>query len=169
MQIVHTRHLSKNEFVVRPGQICQFQSYVQSGSLRSYFIDINGDEHTISLAIEDWFISDFNSYINQKPSTLHVEALEDSTIQQIGYDEVENLCAINPKFEHFFRLVAQKAFAFAQKRILDNLELNAEKRFIAFNNLYPSIVERVPQYTLASYLGMKPESLSRIRKKLAAS
>ncbi len=126
-----------------------------------------GQEHTIQFAIEDWFISDFNSYINQTPASLFVEAIEDSVIQQIAYEDVENLCAQNPKFERFFRLVAQKAFAYSQQRVLSNLGKSAEERFLEFNDLYPSIVQRVPQYTLASYLGMSPEFLSKIRKRLA--
>ena len=96
-----------------------------------------------------------------------MEALEDSVVQQIGYEETEALCASNPKFERFFRLVAQKSFAFSQRRVLSNLGKTAEERYLEFQSLYPSIVQRVPQYTLASYLGMSPEFLSKIRKRLA--
>jgi len=120
----------------------------------------------IQFAIDDWFISDFNSYITQTPASLFVEAFEDSIILQIEYNDAEKLCSNNPKFERFFRIVAQKSFAFAQRRILSNIGKTAEERYIEFNSMYPSIVQRVPQYALASYLGMTPEFLSKIRKKL---
>ncbi len=165
--IVRTTNVKRRQFIVQPNFVCSHQTYVLKGAFRSYFIGENGEEHTIQFAIEDWFISDFNSYINQTPASLFVEALEDAIVQQIAYDDVENLCDVNPKFERFFRLVAQKSFAFSQRRVLSNLGKTAEERFLEFQSLYPSIIQRVPQYTLASYLGMSPEFLSKIRKRLA--
>lgn len=165
--IVRTTHVKRRQFIVQPNFVCAHQTYVLKGAFRSYFVNDDGIEHTIQFAIEDWFISDFNSYIHQTPASLFVEALEDSVVQQISYKEVEQLCAVNPKFERFFRLVAQKSFAFAQRRVLSNLGKSAEERYLEFQSLYPSIVLRVPQYALASYLGMSPEFLSKIRKRLA--
>lgn len=164
--IVRTTKVKRRQFIVQPNFVCSHQTYVLKGAFRSYFVTDEGIEHTIQFAIEDWFISDFNSYLNQSPASLFVEALEDSEIQQIAYEDVENLCAKNPKFERFFRLVAQKSFAYSQRRVLSNLGRSAEERFLEFQNLYPSIVQRVPQYALASYLGMSPEFLSKIRKRL---
>lgn len=166
-RIISTKKVRKKEFIVTPNTICKEQTYVVSGVLRSYFINKKGEEHTIQFAVEDWFISDFNSYINQEPATLYVEVLEDAIIQQINFDDTEKLCLENPKFERFFRLVAQKAFAFSQKRVLSNLGKTAEERFVEFHNLYPNIVQRVPQYMVASYLGFTPEFLSKIRKKIS--
>lgn len=166
--IVRTTHVKRRQFIVQPNFVCSHQTYVLKGAFRSYFVSDEGIDHTIQFAIEDWFISDFNSYINQTPASLFVEALEDSIVQQIAYDDVEHLCIANPKFERFFRLVAQKSFAFSQRRVLSNLGKTAEERYLEFLNLYPSIVQRVPQYALASYLGMSPEFLSKIRKRLAS-
>jgi len=167
ISIVRTTHVKKRQFIVQPNFVCSHQTYVVKGAFRSYFVCDHGDEYTIQFAIEDWFISDFNSYINQTPASLFVEALEDAVVQQIEFNDVEALCAKNPKFERFFRLVAQKSFAFSQRRVLSNLGKSAEARYTEFLKLYPSIVQRVPQYTLASYLGMSPEFLSKIRKRLA--
>ncbi|SHJ28218.1 Crp/Fnr family transcriptional regulator [Aquimarina spongiae] len=164
--IVRTTKVRRRQFIVQPDFVCSHQTYILKGAFRSYFVNNEGVDHTIQFAIEDWFISDFNSYINQSPASLFVEALEDSIVQQISYTDVENLCRANPKFERFFRLVAQKSFAFSQRRVLSNLGKTAEERYVEFENLYPSIVKRVPQYTLASYLGMSPEFLSKIRKRL---
>jgi CRP/FNR family transcriptional regulator len=167
IKIVRKTRLKKRQFLVQPGFVCQSQSYVLQGALRSYFVNTDGQEHTLQFAVEDWFISDFNSYINQSPASIYVEALEDSVVLQIDYTNVEHLCAANPKFERFFRVVAQKSFAFSQKRILSNLGLSAEERYLEFADMYPKIVQRVPQYALASYLGMTPEFLSKLKSALA--
>lgn len=165
--IIRSSRLKKRQFIVQPRFVCTHQTYVVQGALRGYFVTNDGVEHTLQFAIEDWFISDFNSYITQQPASLFVEALEDSIVQQIEYNDVEKLCSQNQKFEHFFRMVAQRSFAFAQRRILSNLGKTAEERYLEFQNMYPSIVQRVPLYALASYLGMTPEFLSKIRRKLA--
>jgi len=162
----HSR-IKKRQFIVQPGFVCLHQTYVVSGAFRSYFVTSEGLEHTIQFAIDDWFISDFNSYITQTPASLFVEALEDAQVLQITYEDTEELCSLNQKFERFFRVVAQKSFAYSQRRILSNLGKTAEERYLEFSQMYPSIVQRVPQYTLASYLGMTPEFLSKIRRKLA--
>ena len=167
--IIKTAQVRKRQYIVQPNFICEYQSYVAKGVFRSYYVCPKGLEHTIQFAVEDWFISDFNSYIHQTPASLYVEALEDSVIHQIKYEDVEDLCDRHPKFQKFFRLVAQKSFAFAQKRVLSNLGMTAEERYLEFLAQYPNIVERVPQYALASYLGMTPEFLSKIRKKLSVS
>ncbi|MEM6525454.1 MAG: Crp/Fnr family transcriptional regulator [Bacteroidota bacterium] len=151
VRIVTTSRVKKRQFIVQPRFVCRHQTYVVRGALRSYFVTDSGEDHTIQFAIDDWFISDFNSYISQTPASLYVEVLEDSLIQQIEYNDVENLCLSNPKFERYFRLVSQKAFAFSQKRILSNLNKTAEERYLEFQSSYPAIVEKVPQYALASF------------------
>ncbi len=166
--IVSTRLIKRRQFIVQPNFVCTHQTYVLKGAFRSYFVSPEGVEHTIQFAIEDWFISDFNSYLNQEPASLFVEALEDATVQQIAYNDVESWCERNPRFERFFRRVAQKSFAYAQRRVLSNLGKSAEDRYLEFVTQYPDIVQRVPQYTLASYLGMSPEFLSKIRKRISA-
>ena len=166
--IVEERRVKKRAFIVQPGFVCKHQSHVVKGAFRSHFISPNGDENTIAIAIEDWWISDFYSYTSQTPASLYVEALEDSIIQQIPYDKVEEICNEYPRFERFFRLVAQKAFAYSQRRALSNIGKSAEERYLEYAEMYPQIILRVPQYVLASYLGMSPEFLSKIRAKLAS-
>jgi len=163
--IVSRRRVSKREEIVSVGRRCTHQTYMVKGAARSFFTTPDGNEHTIQFAIEDWFISDFSSYLSQSPASLCVETVEESTIEQISYHDTEALCATHPKFERHFRVVAQKAFAFSQRRVLSNIGLTAEERYTEFEQLYPAIVERIPQYMLASYLGMTPEFLSRIRRK----
>ena len=133
--------------------------------MRAYLVDSKGQSHTIAFAIEDWWISDMNSYLNQEPATLFVEALEDSTLIQMDYLSEQQLLETIPKFERFFRIISQRSFAFLQRRMLSNLSKTAEERYDEFIQKYSSIANRVPQYTLASYLGFSTEFLSKIRNK----
>ena len=157
--------IKKRQFIVQPNFIVKNRNYVLNGAFRAYVVDDNGQDSTISFAIEDWWITDYNSYILQKPATMFVVALEDSTILEISYEKEEALKQINHKFETFFRIRAERTAAFMQQRIISNLTQTAEERYENFIHKYPQIVQRVPQYALASYLGMTTEFLSRIRNK----
>jgi len=153
----------RKQFIVQPEFICKYKSYVCNGAMRAYLLDKNANEHTIALAIEDWWIADYNSYIFQQPATLFVEALEHTTLIQLDYNAEQLLKETIPKFEKFFRIVTERAFAFLQRRMLSMLSLTAEERYDDFMNIYPQIAQRIPQYTLASYLGMSTEYLSKLR------
>jgi CRP-like cAMP-binding protein len=144
------------------------RNYVIDGAFRAYVVDDEGHDSTIAFAIEDWWITDYNSYILQQPATMFVVALEDSVILEIPYEKEQALKQMNHKFETFFRIRAERTAAFMQQRIIANLTLSAEERYEQFISRYPQIVQRVPQYALASYLGMTTEFLSRIRNKKAS-
>lgn len=159
--------IKNRQFIVQPDFIVKNRNYVLEGAFRAYVVDDNGQESTIAFAIEDWWITDYNSYILQKPATMFVVALEDSIILEISYDKEQALKQQNHKFETFFRIRAERTAAFMQQRIISNLTLSAEERYKDFITKYPQIVQRVPQYALASYLGMTTEFLSRIRNKRA--
>ena len=169
------RKLRKKQAIIQPGFIAQHRNFVAAGALRAYVIDHKGLDHTIQFAIEDWWITDYNSYVNQQPATMFVEALEDSTILQIDYHREQALKKSDHKFETLFRMMAEKAAAFQQRRVISSLTYSAEERYREFLEMYPSVVQRLPQYALASYLGMTTEFLSNIRnnrvkkKKLADS
>lgn len=157
--------IKKRQFIVQPNFTVKNRNYVVSGTFRAYVVDDKGQDHTISFAIEDWWITDYNSYILQKPATMFVVALEDSVILEISYEKEQQLKQANHKFETFFRIRAERTAAFMQQRIISNLTQTAEERYENFVEKYPSIVQKVPQYALASYLGMTTEFLSRIRNK----
>lgn len=165
--ILRTTRVKKRQFIVQPGFVSATRNYIVKGALRSFFIDSDGKEHTLQIAIEDWFISDFYSYITQTPATLYVEALEDSIILQMRYQEIEHLCSKMHPLSEYFRITTEKAFAFSRRRVQSNLSKTAEERYLEFYDRYPSIVQRVPQYVLASYLGMSAEFLSKIRASLS--
>jgi CRP-like cAMP-binding protein len=159
--------VKKKQLIVQPDFVCKYKSYVVKGVLRSYLVGNEGQEHTISLAIEDWWIADYHSYINQLPATLFVEALEEGILIQIDYNAEQLLMETYPKFERFFRIIAQRSLASTQHRMLSNLSKSAEQRLEEFEQKYPKIVNRVPQYILASYLGFSSEFLSKIRNNRA--
>lgn len=159
--------IKKKQMIVQPEFTARNRYFVYEGALRAYLICKEGHDHTIQFALEDWWITDYNSYIFQQPATMFVEALEDSKILKIDYDTEQRLKASNHKFETFFRMIAESSFAFSQRRIVSNLTQSAEVRYDQFTTKYPRIAMRVPQYTLASYLGVTTEYVSRLRNKRA--
>lgn len=159
------KKIRKRQFIVQPDFIVKNRNYVLEGAFRAYVVDDYGNDSTIAFAIEDWWITDYNSYILQKPATMFVVALEDSIILEISYEAEEALKKSSHRFETFFRIRAERTAAFMQQRIISNLTQTAEQRYERFLEKYPQIVQRLPQYALASYLGMTTEFLSRIRNK----
>lgn len=157
--------IKKRQFIVQPNFVATHRSYVINGAFRSYVVTPQGEEHTISFAIDDWWITDYNSYIYQRPATMFVVALEDSRIMQIEFKKEMELKAAHHKFETFFRTIAERGLASYQRRVISNLTKTAEERFEEFESNYPDIAQRVPQYALASFLGMTTEYLSKMRNK----
>ena len=153
----------KKQFIVQPEFVCQYRTYVVEGALRAYLMTDDAQEHTIALAMDDWWISDFTSYIYQEPATLFVEAVEDSTLIQISYKNEQALMDRLPKFERFFRIHAQRGGAAIQRRMLSSLSQTAEQRYEELARKYPQMLQRFPQYVIASYLGMTTQFLSKIR------
>lgn len=159
------RRVKKRQYIIQPDFVAKYRIFVVQGGFKAYVIDKEGQENTISLAIENWWISDPNSYIYQQPATMFVEALEDSIILQLDFENEQLLKAHSHKFETFFRSVAERGLAFMQRRLIASLTLTAEERYQQFSEKYPAFLQRVPQFAIASYLGMTTQYLSRIRKK----
>ena len=159
--------VKKRQFIVQPNFVANHRNYVVQGAFRSYVVADGGQEHTITFAIDDWWITDYNSYIYQKPATMFVIALEDSSIMQIDFAKETEMKASHQKFETFFRTIAERGLAFYQRRLISNLTQTAEERYDEFELKYPLITQRVPQYALASFLGMTTEYLSKLRNRRA--
>lgn len=155
--------VKKKQFIIQPDFTAKSRYFVLEGSLRAYVIGDEGQEHTIQLAIEEWWISDYNSYIFQQPANMFVIAMEDGLLFQLTYEQESRLKAENHKFETFFRILAERSVAFMQRRIISSLTQSAEERYELFVEKYPAMVSRFPQYVIASYLGMTTEFLSKIR------
>ena len=157
--------IKKRQFIVQPNFIVKSRFFVLKGAFRAYVVDDSGQDSTIAFAIEDWWITDYNSYILQKPATMFVVALEDSIILELSYEREQALKKEHHLYETFFRIRAERTAAFMQQRIISNLTQSAEERYDNFISKYPQFVQRMPQYAIASYLGMTTEFLSRIRNK----
>nr|WP_315033740.1 Crp/Fnr family transcriptional regulator [uncultured Chryseobacterium sp.] len=155
--------IKKRQFIVQPDFTAQYRHFIVQGAFRAYVVGDRGSDHTISFAVEDWWITDYNSYIYQQPATMFVVALEDSIILRISFEKEQELKKANHKFETIFRNMAERGLASQQRRMIANLTLSAEERYDDFLIKYPHIVQRLPQYVLASYLGMTTEFLSKIR------
>ena len=169
LSILTIKQIRRGHFLLQEGDVAEHENYVLKGCLRAYTLDADGNEHVIHLAIEDWWIGDLASVLLKSPARLSVEALEDSEVIQIRHDALEQLYTRIPKFERYFRLLLQGAFLAHQERILSNIALDARSRYEQFAARYPQFLDRVPQKYVASYLGITPESLSRIRRSLVAS
>jgi len=160
------KKLRKKQFLLHEGEVCKNIGFVNSGCLREYTIDNKGSEHIIQFAIEDWWISDPNSFLSGLPSTYNIDALEDSEVLLLEKSAREKLLNSCPKMERFFRILIEANFVSTQRRITDSLSTSAEERYLKFIKTYPKLIEQVPQNHIASYLGITPQSLSRIRKEL---
>lgn len=158
-------NVKKRQYIVQPNFVAKTRHFVAQGAFRSFVVGDGGADHTISFAIENWWITDYNSYIYQQPATQFVVALEDSIILQIEYEREQLLKKTNHKFETIFRIMAERGLAFQQRRLISNLTQTAEERYDHFLEKYPQVAQRLPQYALASFLGMTTEFLSKIRNK----
>ena len=160
------RKVKKGQFLVHEGAVSRCTNFVNEGSVRTYFIDSNGQEHIVQFAIEGWWISDLNSFIMQTPATFNVQAIEDCIILELPFESLEMLYDKIPTLERYFRIITQRAFVAFQQRVVQNISMAAEDRYLAFQQKYPKIELRIPQKLVASYLGISAEFLSKIKKRL---
>ncbi|MDX2046862.1 MAG: Crp/Fnr family transcriptional regulator [Chitinophagaceae bacterium] len=165
--LVKPRRLRKKQFILEEGEICNHECFVNSGCLRQYYLDEKGQEHIIQFAIADWWISDQYSFLTGLPSGNFIDALETTEVLMISKPDLEKLYNTIPKFERFFRIAFQNSYVALQRRILSGLTQTAVERYLDFSKRHPDIEQKVPQHQVASYLGITPESLSRIRKQLS--
>jgi CRP-like cAMP-binding protein len=160
------RYFAKGQVINKEGETSRYTNFIISGSARVYYIDTAGQEHVVQLGIRDWWISDYSSFIMQQPGLLHCEALEPTTVLAISYENLQQLFDKIPMMDRFYRIMIQMAYASFQKRVLQSLSMDAEKRYVAFKNAYPLMDQQISQKDIASYLGMSAEFLSKIKKRL---
>jgi len=161
------KKVKKGELLLRQGEVCIYSFFVSTGLLRSYTIDESGKEHIIQFAPEDWLIVDRSSSFFNLPSELNIDAIENSEVVFLSLDFIENASALNSSFISFNNKALHSHILHLQKRVNLLLGATAEQRYLDFIALYPSLTLRIPQWMIASYLGITPESLSRVRKELA--
>jgi len=162
ISLLHERKIKKKQYLTQEGDITKGPAFVTEGILRSYSLDKNGFEHVIQFAPPGWWIGDMNSMIRQQPGILYCDALEDSTVLWLWKSDLDKLYAAIPKFERFFRILAENAIASYQVRLINILSLPAKERYANFCQLYPSLIDCLPQKQVASYIGVTPEFLSKM-------
>lgn len=155
----------KKENLLQEGEICKSNFFVLEGCLRMFFINEKGIEQTIQFALENWWMTDYTAFSTQKNAGFYIQAVEDSKILALDFEDQEKLLEKFPIMERYFRLIQQRAHAASQSRIKILYELSKEQSYQMFIKLYPAFVQRIPQYLLASFLGFTPEYLSEIRNK----
>ena len=164
---VQFRHLSPGEFLQRAGEVPRYAAFVASGCLRNYVIDAKGKEHIVQFAPETWWLADGPSLAARTPTSYFIDAVEESEVILLDGPSHTQLVERVHGYAAAFRTGLQRHAAAKDQRIVSSLSATAEERYLEFLRVYPSIVQRVPQGMLASYLGMTPETLSRIRKNLS--
>ena len=157
----------RNQYIVQEGDIYKYQTFVLNGKVRTFYLDENGNEHIVAFGIENWWIGDICSFATQTPAEFNTQCLEKTTVVQISFSDMEELYQTIPKLERYFRLIIQSAYGNMSKRIIRNHAMSAKERYLLFTGSYPEIAQRVPQYMIASYLGITKEFLSRMRKQMA--
>lgn len=160
------KKLRKKQYLLQEGDVCKAIAFVEKGTLRAYSIDDDGNEHIIQFALEGWIISDLYSFLTDEPAIYNIDALEDSELVLISKSAHEQLLKNVAKYETFTRLQITGAYIAMQKRITSIISLPVEERYKSLTSTYPHIVQRVPQHMIASYMGLKPETLSRMRRKI---
>ena len=164
------RTLKKGEYLLRNSDVCRHDSYVVSGALKAFYVNSeNGNEEIIYFAIDDWWATDMDSFSKQKPSIYNIQALEKTTVLQVNYHHFQKLLTELPVLERYFRLILEGYLGALQKRVVFHHVYDAERRYYDFLENYPAVASKVPQYLIASYVGVSAEFISRIRKKNKSS
>lgn len=158
-------HKAKS-IVLNAGEICTKSYFINSGILRSFNINDNIVEHVLSFSCQGWWISDMYSYLTEKPGDLFIEVLEDAEVVVLTKENQEQLYHDIPKLERFFRILIENSLVANQQRLMDNLSLTAEERFEKFCSKYPTLIQKVPQKQIASFIGVTPEFFSKMKSKM---
>ncbi|GAA4281753.1 Crp/Fnr family transcriptional regulator [Gaetbulibacter aestuarii] len=164
-KVIFRKYL-KGQFVLQQGDVCKYQSFVISGCTKTYYSDEEGQEHIVLFSVEDWWLSDIGSFMSQSPADFNIQCIEPTELIMFSYEATEYLYEKIPKLERFFRQVLERGLVATQKRLIRNFSLSAKEHYLYFKEQYPEIEQRIPQYLVASYLGITKEFLSKIKAQL---
>lgn len=166
-EIMIAKNFERKTQFIEKGHYCNYVHFIIKGACYAYDVDERGDKHAFQFSIEDYWIGDLYSYFSGRTGIYNAETIEETHVLALSKKNFEKLCLEYPIFDRFFRILIQNAFVALQYRHIKTQSSDAEQRYLEFTKKYPQFVQRIPQYLIASYLGMKPQSLSRIRKSLA--
>ncbi len=164
---ISERKIKRRQFILQEGDVCKHYSFVVEGCFKMYGVGKKGTEHNIQFSAENEWIADIGSFHSEKPSKLFIEAIEPSVILQIKKEDLLFLYVNLPKFDRNFRVIIEDKFIELQNHVLQNISSTAKERYLAFLEKYPKLAMRLPNTQIASYLGITPEFLSKIRKDLS--
>jgi CRP-like cAMP-binding protein len=165
--LVIPKKLRKRQYLLQEGDICKWLAFISKGCLRHFAVDGSGAEHIERFGIEGWWMVDLGSFQSHQPSTDNIDALEDSELFLIGNDSLIKLSRMVPTWNQYYTIVLEEEFKAAQARISDFMSASPKERYLHFVETYPDLFRRIPLHHIASYLGITPQSLSRIRKELS--
>lgn len=165
IQKFHPRVYRKRQYILQEGDICTQFNFVVKGCLRIYKVDDLRNLHILQFATENYWINDLGSFHGMRPSELNIDALEDTTLLYISREDLISLYNSAPKFDRIFRILIENHFISLQKRMLHNISSTGEDRYRCFLEMYPHLINRLPQTQVAAFLGLTPEFLSRLRNK----
>ncbi|UII26743.1 Crp/Fnr family transcriptional regulator [Fulvivirga maritima] len=161
-----TKKLKKRQFLFQEGDYCKQLAFVSKGIVKSYTTDDKGNDHINLFGWEGWWVSDFRSFICNEKAILSIDAIEDSELLLISKDKYEQLLEAVPIMERYFRILYQNSLVTKDRRLISSNTYTAEEKYKELINTYPFIQQKVPQHLIASYLGVTPETISRIKKNL---
>lgn len=161
------RRVKRRHFILHAGDVCKHYTFVVEGCLKMYKVDAKGNEHILQFAVEEGWIADIGSFHSEEPSELYIEALEQSTILQIAKPDLIYFYSEFPTFDRNFRVLAENAFIKLQKRVLHSIGSTAEVRYLDFMRSYPHLINRISNVQIASFIGVTPEFLSKLRKNIS--
>ena len=164
--LLRFKRIKKRSFLLQEGDICNFDAFIVKGCLRSFYINEDSSETNLSFSIEGWWVSDVQSFADQAPSEMFIEALEDGELLLLDYRSKSELLERVPKFERYFRLLLQRSLANLQRRWHATVSHTAEQRYTSFIDKFPHIAQRVTQTHIAKYIGVSPEFLSKMRSSM---
>lgn len=161
------KKMRRKQYLLQEGDVCKSFAFIEKGALRQYSIGEGGAEHIVQFGMEGWYISDLYSFLTGEPATYNIDAIEDSELVIVSREAYDEMLKSIPKFETLMRINITGAYLALQRRLTASNQESLETRYQTFIQAYPDIVQRVPQHMVASYLGATPETLSRVRKRIA--
>lgn len=162
-----SKKLRKRQYLLQEGNVCKHLTFIAKGLLRTYNVDDKGEEHMSVFGWEGWWLSDFNSFLTGDPAVFNIDAIEDSELLMISRTDYEALTIAVPIMDRYFRILYQNSIVTKERRLMSSITHTAQEKYVQLAESNPKMIERVPQNLIASYLGIAPETLSRIKKNLA--